>query len=36
MNDRVGVKIDTSKVVLEKYVEQAEEKEEVLDVESQG
>ena len=36
MNDRVGVKIDTSKVVLEKYVEQTEEKEEVLDVESQG
>ena len=36
MNDRVGVKIDTSKVILEKFVEAAEEKEESLDVESQG
>ncbi len=35
MDDRVGVKIDTSKVILEKYVE-AQDEEDVSDVEAQG
>ena len=36
MNDRVGVKIDASKVTLEKYNPEQEEKEEEANVEAQG